>query len=413
MKAFTDLHIHSKYSRATSKNLDISNIAKFGKIKGLNLIGTGDFCHPIWLNDLKRKLKDSGTGIYSFEGMNFALSVELSLIYSQDGKGRRIHNIILAPNFEIVDQINEFLDKKGRRDYDGRPIFGFNSIELVENLVGISKDIEIIPAHIWTPWFSLYGSNSGFDTIKDCFGDQTKHIHAVETGLSSDPEMNWRVSELDNLSILSFSDSHSYWPWRLGRECCLFDMKELTYKSLIDCIRQKEKEKLLMTLEFFPEEGKYHYDGHRNCNIVMNPTDAERCKNICPSCKKPLTLGVLHRVEQLAEREAGYRPKHSADFKRLVPLSELISAVIGSPLMSKKTWEIYNLLIDRFGNEFNVLLDVEEKELAKVANEKVVNIIMKNRNGTLKITPGYDGVYGKIIIEDHERQRSLKSFAKK
>ena len=413
MNIFTDLHIHSKYSRATSTNLDLTNIAKYGKIKGLNLIGTGDFCHPIWLNELKRNLKDNGTGVYNFDGMNFVLSVELSLIYTHGNRGRRIHHIILAPSFEIVDQINEFLDKKGRRDYDGRPIFGFNSIELAENLMNISKDIEIIPAHIWTPWFSLFGSNSGFDSIKDCFGDQVKHIHAVETGLSSDPEMNWRISELDDLSILSFSDSHSYWPWRLGRECCLFDMKELTYETLIDCIRQKEKERLLMTLEFFPEEGKYHYDGHRNCNVVMNPKEAETHKNICPKCKNPLTLGVLHRVEQLADRQGDYRPKHSADFKRLVPLSELIAAFFGAASPhTKKTWEVYNLLIDRFSNEFNILLNVEKSELAKVVNEKLADVIMKNRNGELKISPGYDGVYGKVVLGDEEKQKSLKSFAK-
>ncbi len=409
---YTDLHIHSKYSRATSENLDLMNIAKYGKIKGLNLIGTGDFCHPAWLKDLKNKLEDTGNGVYTYGGMNFVLSVELSLIYTQDGKGRRIHHIILAPNFEIVDQINEFLDKKGRRDYDGRPIFGFNSIELVENLMSISKEIEVIPAHIWTPWFSLYGSNSGFDSIKDCFGDQLKHIHAAETGLSSDPEMNWRVSELDGLSIVSFSDSHSFWPWRLGRECCLFDMKTLSYKNLIDGIREKDKEKLLMTLEFFPEEGKYHYDGHRNCGIVMGPKEAEKHKGICPKCKKSLTLGVLHRVEQLANREEGYRPEHSADFKRLVPLSELIAAFFGTTPYSKKVWEVYDLLISRFGNEFNILLSIEKDELKKVVNEKLADVIIKNRMGALKIEPGYDGVYGKILLNEGEKQKSLRSFSK-
>ncbi|MEK6887323.1 MAG: endonuclease Q family protein [Candidatus Aenigmatarchaeota archaeon] len=414
MNVFTDLHIHSKYSRATSTNLDIENIAKYGKIKGLNLIGTGDFCHPVWLKELKSKLKDNGNGVYSFNDMDFVLSVELSLVYTQDGKGRRIHHIILAPNFEVVDQINAFLDKKGRRDYDGRPIFGFNSVELVENLMSISKDIEVIPAHIWTPWFSLFGSMSGFDSIKDCFGEQLKHIHAVETGLSSDPEMNWRISELDDLSILSFSDSHSHWPWRLGRECCLFDMKNVTYKNLIECIREKDREKLMMTLEFFPEEGKYHYDGHRNCSIVMNPKEAEAHKNICPKCKKSLTLGVLHRVEQLADRQEGYRPKHAADFKRLVPLSELIAAFFGTASPhTKKVWEIYNLLINRFKDEFNILLNVEKNELQKIVSEKLADVIIKNRTGGMKIIPGYDGVYGKIVLGDEEKQMSLKNFAKK
>ncbi len=400
---FTDLHIHSKYSRATSKDLDIDNLTKYGKIKGLNLIGTGDFTHPLWMKELKSKLYDNGTGIYTYDDMNFVLSVELSLIYTQDGRGRRIHHVILAPNFEVADQINSFLDTKGRRDYDGRPIFGFSSIELVENLMSISKDIEIIPAHIFTPWFSLFGAFSGFNSVKECFQENVKYIHAIETGLSSDPKMCWRISDLDDFSIVSFSDAHSHWPWRLGRECCVFDMKKMTYKNLIEIIRKKDKNGFIETLEFHPEEGKYHYDGHRNCNVCLEPKESIARNNICPKCKKQLTIGVLHRVEELADREEGYMPDNAVPFKSLVPLSELIAASVGQGVFTKKVWDVYNLLISKFGNEFNVLLKVEKEELEKVAEKKLANIILLNRDGKIKVKPGYDGVYGKIVLENGKK----------
>ncbi|MBI2578627.1 MAG: DNA helicase UvrD [Candidatus Aenigmarchaeota archaeon] len=395
---YADLHLHSKYSRATSKDLDLDNIAKYGRIKGLNLMGSADFTHPKWLEHLKQNLSEHSEGIYEYAGMNFMLSVEISLIYTQGRKQYRIHHIILAPNFEVVDQINEWLDRKGRRDYDGRPIFGFNSMELVENLMSISKDIEIIPAHIWTPFFSLYGSQSGFNSIKDCFGDHLNHIHAIETGLSSDPSMNWRISELDDLAILSFSDAHSHWPWRLGRECCVFDMKEITYKELIDIIRAKDKEKFLMTLEFFPEEGKYHYDGHRNCGVSLPPKESIANNNLCPKCLKELTIGVLHRVEELADREEGFVPENAVPFKKFIPLNELIAVTLSTETFSKKVWEVYNKLINRFGNEFNILLNVEENDLSKIVDEKIADAIIKNRNGNIKVIPGYDGVYGKPVI---------------
>lgn len=408
MKVFADLHLHSKYSRATSKNLDLENLAKYGKVKGLNLIGTADWTHPVWLRELKDKLYDRGNGIYTYDDMNFLLSVEISLIYTQGGKGRRIHHIILAPNFGVVDQINEWLDTKGRRDYDGRPIFGFNSIELVENLMSISKDIEIIPAHIWTPFFSLYGSQSGFNSVKDCFGDQLKHVHAVETGLSSDPRMNWRISELDDLAIVSFSDAHSHWPWRLGRECCVFDMKEMSYKNLIEIIRAKDKNRFLMTLEYFPEEGKYHYDGHRNCGISFHPNETKKHKNVCPKCNKPLTIGVLNRVEELADRPEGYEPKNVVPFKSLVPLSELIAATVGQDIFTKKVWAVHNQLMERFGNEFFVLLDAENESIENVAGKQLADLVLKNRDGKIRIEPGYDGVYGKIIIS--KESSSLQDF---
>ncbi len=399
-----DFHIHSKYSRATSKDLDLANIAKYGKMKGLTLIGTGDFGHPLWLKDLKHKLHDNGNGTYAYDDVSFILTVEISLMYTQDKKGRRVHHIILAPNFDVVDQINAFLDTKGRRDYDGRPIFGFSSIELVDAMMEISKDIEIIPAHAWTPWFSLFGSFSGFNSLEDCFQDRTKYIHAIETGMSSDPAMNWRLSQLDDITLVSNSDSHSAYPWRLGREANVFDLKEdFSYKDVINCIRTKKN--FLFTVETPSSWGKYHFDGHRNCNISQDPKRSMETNNICPKCKKQLTVGVLHRVEELADRPDGFVPEDAVPFKSLVPLSELIAAVIGQDVFTKRVWDIYNVLINRFGNEFTVLLSTELTELEKVVNKKIADIILANCKGKIKVVAGYDGVYGKLDMENLEGKK--------
>ena len=405
-----DLQIHSKYSRATSDKMVLEEMAKGARTKGINLLGTGDQTHPVWLKELKRKLMPCDNGLYVYNGVHFMLSGEISLMYTKNKKGRRVHHVILSPSFEIVDQINSWLDKKGRRDYDGRPIFGFNSVELVENLMQISKDIEIIPAHVWTSYFGILGSMSGFDSVEECFEDESKHIHAIETGLSSDPAMNWRISSLDKYTLVSNSDSHSPYPWRLGREANVFDLKKVSYDSVIKAIRTRKD--FAFTIETPPTYGKYHIDGHRNCSFSCEPDESKKLKNMCPRCGKPLVIGVLNRVNQLADRPPGYKPKGAVPFKSVIPLSELISAVIGSPLQSKKTNEIYSLLIDRFGNEFKILLDAERKDLMKVVGEKLVDVIIKNRTGALKIIPGYDGVYGKILLADAEKQKSLKSFAK-
>jgi len=393
---FADLHIHSKYSRATSRNLDLDNLARYARIKGLDVLGTGDFTHPLWMNELKQKLKGEG-GIYSYGGMNFILSCEISLMYRQDGKGRRIHHILLAPSLDVASQINEWLDTRGRRDYDGRPIFGFSSIELADAMTEISKGIEIIPAHAWTPYFGIFGSISGFDSIKECFRDKAKCIHAIETGLSSDPAMNWRIRELDGYSLVSFSDAHSFWPWRLGRECTAFDIKKLGYEKILESIR---KNKIQMTLEFYPEEGKYHYDGHRGCKVCMHPRETKKEKGICPKCKKPLTIGVLSRVEQLADekRPEGFMPKGAAPFKSIVPLSELLAAAAGSGVSSKKVAGVHSKLVGNFKSEIDVLLNAEAKEIEKVAGKKVSDIILSNRGGKMKIIPGYDGEYGRLVL---------------
>ncbi|MAG15692.1 DNA helicase UvrD [Candidatus Woesearchaeota archaeon] len=397
MKIISDLHIHSKYARATSKALDLENLEKYARIKGVNLLGTGDFTHPQWIQEIKSNLKEDGSGILkSSNGFPFVLQTELALVYTQGGKGRRIHYLLYAPSLEIVKQITDFLLSKGRIDYDGRPIFGFSSIELVEKMNEISPDIEVIPAHIWTPFFGLLGSKTGFDSLKECFEEKTKLIHSIETGMSSDPEMNWRISALDNITLTSNSDLHSFWPWRMGREANVFEMDELNYKNILAAIR--ERKGFVETIEVDPGYGKYHFDGHRNCNVVMSPEESAKVNKICPACKKEMTIGVLNRVEELADREEGFKPEGAIPFKRLIPLTEIIVALNGGSLATKKTWAVYNLLIEKFGSEFNILLNVSEEELKKVVDEKLAAAIIANREGKIEVKPGYDGEYGIPIL---------------
>lgn len=403
MKIIADLHIHSRFSRATSNTLNIPNLEKYAKIKGLNLLSTGDFTHPEWIKELKAELTEDSSGILKTKtGFNFLLQTEISLIYTQDNKGRRVHNIVLAKNFDVVEQISAALLKKGRLDYDGRPIFGIPCPEFVEIMKNIDKDIEIIPAHIWTPWFSMFGSNSGFNSVKDCFKEKTDEIHAIETGLSSDPAMNWRLSQLDNFSIVSFSDLHSYWPWRIGREATIFNC-ELSYNEIINSLKNKNIE---MTIEVNPNYGKYHLDGHRACNICLEPKESLKNKNICPKCKKPLTVGVLQRVEELADREENYKPKDAAPFKSLIPLSEILSALLNYSVASKKVWQEYNNLLNNFDSELDILLEAKKEDLTKASNEKIADAIIKAREGKIKIKPGYDGVYGQPIFENNEKEEN-------
>jgi len=389
--------------------MNIETLAKNAKIKGIDILGTGDFTHPLWLKEMKQKLVFEN-GIYDFDNTKFVLSGEISLMYSKNGKGRRVHHVLLAPDFLVVDQINEYLGKKGRLDYDGRPIFGIDSEEFTENMMQISKDIEIIPAHVWTPWFAIFGSMSGFNSVEECFGDKAKYIHALETGLSSDPAMNWRLSKLDKYVLVSNSDSHSPYPWRLGREANAFDLKNVNYKEMIDAIRTRKN--FLFTIETSPSYGKYHFDGHRSCNFSCSPEESKKMKNICPVCHKPLIIGVMNRVEELADRPDGFRPKDAVDFKTLLPLSELIAASFGVQAFSKKVWAMYNMFIERFGNEFNILLNAEKNDLKKI-NEKLADLIIRNRNGKIKVEPGFDGVYGKLVLEkETEKQPCLGKFVK-
>ena len=392
---FADFHIHSKYSRACSTNITIDNLVKWAKIKGLNLLGTGDFTHPLWFKEIKEKLIEKN-GFYYYEDFPFIITGEISLIYTQE-HGRRIHLVLLVPNLEIAEKINSYFDTKGRRDYDGRPIFSIPGNEFVKAMMNISRNIEIIPAHIWTPWFGIFGSMSGFDSLKECFKEELENIHAIETGMSSDPEMNWRIKELEDKAIVSFSDAHSFWPFRLGREATIFEKTD-SYEGIIKQIRNKS---FFGTIETDPAYGKYHWDGHRDCNFSSSPEETKKLNGICPICKKPLVIGVDNRVEQLASHEKGFKLKNAKPFYKLLPLHELLSLVLESPLESKKTWKEYNSLIEKFGNEFNILLNVSKEEFAgKEVNEKIIDIILRNREEKIKVKPGYDGEYGKALLSE-------------
>jgi len=375
---------------------------KYAKIKGINLMGTGDFQHPKWQQELKDNLTEDGTGILKTKNnFPFMLTSEISLIYSQGGKGRKVHNVIWCKSLEVAAQVSDELLKRGRIDYDGRPIFGMNCPDFVDMMRGIDEDIEVIPAHIWTPWFALFGSNSGFDTVKEAFGGTEKHIHAMETGLSSDPEMNWRLSQLDRYNLVSFSDSHSYWPWRLGREATVFDVNELTYDNIIKAVRTGEG--LKETIEVDPGYGKYHYDGHRNCNIVLSPKESNKLNKICPRCGKPMTIGVENRVEELADREMGFKKENAKPFKKYIPLSDLISGVIGKAVATKGTWQEYYKVVGKWGSEYDIIRKIPEEELLKHLDRKLVDVIMKNRRQEIEVIPGYDGVYGIPILNENQK----------
>jgi len=415
MKIFFDGHLHSKYARATSKDMDLENIAKWSKIKGLDVVGTGDFSNYNWFNEIKNKLKPIGdSNIYEYNGMKFMLTTEINTIYQQDKQTRKVHHIIFSPSIEIVEQVNEELKKMGGNlGTDGRLMLFKSSPEVVEKLIGISSDIMIIPAHIWTPWFGVLGSKSGFDTIEDCYQDQVKNIHTLETGLSSDPAMNWRLSSLNKFCLISNSDSHSHWPWRLGRECNMFNLDKITYSEIVNTIKKKNKKRFLFTIEVDPAYGKYHWTGHRSCHVEMSPKEALKVDNICPKCGKKLTVGVEQRVEDFADREEGFIPKDSIPFKKLIPLSELIKTANGiKTLYSQTVWKEYNKLIHNFDNEFNVLLDVSRKDLEKVVDKKIVDLIMLNRQEKIEIIPGYDGVYGEAVFNGDKKERIRKSGQK-
>ena len=396
-----DLHIHSKYSRGCSGNINFFNLERFARIKGIDLLGTGDFQHPKWYEEINKNLKEEDGVLWSKNKFPFLWQTEISLIYS-DEKGRRIHYVVLAPNKEVVEQIIEMLGKKGRLDYDGRPIFGITSVEFIELLMEIDEKIEVIPAHCMTPWFAIFGSKSGYDNVEECFKEKSKYVHAIESGMSADPEMLRRVSKWDRLNIVSFSDSHSFYPWRLGREATEFDC-EVKYKDIINAIRTKKG--LKRTIETWPEYGKYHFDGHRNCKVCFSPNETKQHKGICPKCGRLLTIGVENRIEELADREKGMKE----DYIKLIPLHELIGVVYNIKLLnSKKVDDVYNLFIKEFGNEFNVLLKVSFEDLKKV-DEKVADVVIRCREGKINVKPGYDGEYGRVDLEKKE-QKNLMNF---
>ena len=393
-----DLHIHSRFSRACSKDLNFENLVKWAKIKGLHLLGTGDFSHPIWIKEIKEKLVEKN-GLYYYQGFPFVITGEISLIYTQE-RGRKVHLVLLIPSVEIAEKINSYLDTKGRRDYDGRPIFKISCEQFTKDMMKISKDIEVIPAHIWTPYFGVFGSMSGFDSLREAFGDQVENVHAIETGISSDPKMNWKIKELGNRSIVSFSDAHSFWPFRLGREATIFHKLD----SYFELIRQIRENDFIATIETDPAYGKYHYDGHRLCEFSCSPEKTEQIGGKCPECGKALTIGVDNRVEFLADNEE--KPSRAKQYYTLLPLHEIIALTYGMGMQSKKIWSIYNELIDFFDNEFEILLNVsKEKFLEKGLDDKLIELILLNRKGKIKVKPGYDGVYGQALLE--EKQSTL------
>lgn len=412
MRTIVDLHMHSYYSRATSKRLNVPGIAKFGRMKGVDVIATGDITHPKWIAEIEKELVEDGSGFLqlrdnSLEGreMLFTLFGEVASIYKKDGIGRRVHTLFGVSNIAAVKKVNAQLQKLGFNiTYDGRPIIGMDVVDLMQIYLDADPQALIIPAHIWTPWFAMFGSKSGFDSIEECFGDMSKYVYAIETGLSSDPDMNWRVSDLDKVAIISNSDAHS--PEKIGREATVFDWEERTYAALYESLRHQKR--IEYTIEFYPEEGKYHTDGHRSCNVSLEPEETEKLGGKCPKCKLPLVVGVMNRVQQLTDRsrlEVQAAAAERPTFKSIVPLPEIIASVFGvKSVASKKVQQEYEKLIVELGNEFAILLDVSESELDRVAHPLVSEGIKRMRSGDIHIVPGYDGVFGVIeIFTDAER----------
>lgn len=408
MKIVCDFHIHSRFARATSKELTILNLDIWAKKKGISIMGTGDCTHPVWFKELRGELESAEQGLYKRKNggdTRFVLSAEISCIYSKGGKVRRVHLILLIPSFEAAEKINAQLSQRGNIRSDGRPILGIDAKEIVKIALDADPICMIIPAHAWTPWFSVFGSKSGFNSLEECFDEYTKYIYAIETGLSSDPAMNRRLSALDNIALLSNSDSHSL--EKIGREVNVFNTG-MSYGEIIDSIKTKDLKKFLYTIEFFPEEGKYHHDGHRLCNISLSPEESQKQKNICPVCKKPLTIGVLNRVVELADRPEGSWPKGVVPFKRLIPLQEIVAEAQDSGVGTKRGKKEYENLIKVFGNEFFVLLDAPEQELKNATTHEIAEGIIRVREGKVIIIPGYDGEYGKIqIFSKEDRKRTF------
>ena len=404
MRIVADLHIHSKYSRAVSQEMTLENIDVWARKKGIQVMATGDFTHPQWFNEIKTKLKQSEDGLYKIQNTRFMLTTEISSIYSKNGKTRRIHNLIFAPSIEAVEKINTKLGWIGNLKSDGRPILGLDSKELLKIVLEADPNCVLIPAHAWTPWFSIFGSMSGFDSIEECFEEMAPHIFAIETGLSSDPSMNWRLSALDKISLISNSDSHSL--QKLGREANVFDC-ELSYGGIIDVIKSKDPKKFLYTIEFFPEEGKYHYDGHRDCGISFSPSETKKHGDKCPVCGKNLTVGVLNRVNELADRKDGEKPANVIPYKNLISLDEIIGEAFGVGPKSKKVMAAYEKLISALGSELKILEESSYDEIAGASDQKIAEAVKKVREGKVNIKPGYDGEYGKISIfgEDEKKEK--------
>ena len=469
MQYIADLHLHSKYSRATSKDLNIEGLYKGAKIKGIDLIGTGDFTFPAYIKEMERELEpiESAPGFYQFKRKDeviahvggeqkdpkFLITSEIANIYKRGGKARRMHTCVWAPGLEEVKELNKQLDKIGNIKSDGRPILGMDVEDMARLIWSVSKDFIIIPAHAWTPWFAIFGSKSGFDAIEECFGGLSDRIYAIETGLSSDPAMNWRLSQLDNISLVSNSDAHSL-P-NLGREATVFELNKLSVKNIERALNKHhsislhnesykstrdssargvplgrndkstsqhygEKEKTIVyTIEFYPQEGKYHFDGHRACNFSCDPRETKRLKGICPKCKKPLVIGVDNRVEELADKDEphlrrgfGGQAKQNGAYKYIVPLQEIIADAMNQNKNTKRVQKTYDEMIKQIDNEFNILLHTPLEKIKSFGINELAEGIRRMRVGEIHIEPGYDGEYGVVSLFKKDEQISAKNRQK-
>lgn len=400
MKTIVDLHMHSHYSRATSKQLTVAGIAKFAAIKGVGVIATGDISHPKWLEEIERDVEEDGSGFLRMKDgkseTRFILFGEIASIYKKNGVGRRVHTLFGVSSIAAAKRVNATLQKLGFNiTYDGRPIIGMDVKELAKIYLDADPHALIIPAHIWTPWFSVFGSKSGFDTIEECFEEVSNYVYGIETGLSSDPAMNWRVSNLNDMTILSNSDAHS--PANIGREANVFNLPERTYAALYESI--KNNTNLDYTIEFYPEEGKYHLDGHRTCGVRFTPAETKKNKGLCPKCGLPVVVGVMNRVEELADQTIEASGHKKIPFKSIVPLPEIIKSAFGiKTVSSKRVQAEYEKIIGGVGNEFHVLLDASPEEIARVADPLVAEGIARVRTGAIHIEPGYDGLFGTVEV---------------
>jgi len=411
LRVIADMHIHGPYSRATSERMCVEEIARFAKIKGLNIVGTGDFTHPKWFNELRQNLVlEPDTYLYKLAAdltspILFMITTEVCTVFYYKNEAKKVHHVILTPNLEIAAQINDRLSKYGNLQTDGRPTLNVAPPTMVEEVMEVSADNMVFPAHVWTPWFSIFGALSGFDSVEECYQDMTKYIHALETGLSSDPPMNWRLSKLDKFTLVSNSDSHSFWPWRIGREANVFELEKPSYKEVINAIRLKDNRRFKFTIETDPAYGKYHWTGHRNCNVSLSAREAMKLANICPVCRRKLTKGVEQRVEELADRPDGFQPDNAIGFMRLLPLSEIIATVLGSDSPSaQKVWNVYNALIAKFGDEYTALIDASKEELSSIAGEAIAETVVRVRERKAEVVPGYDGVYGQLVVSKERSQ---------
>ena len=407
-----DLHIHSKFSRATARNLDLEHIYIWAQLKGITVVGTGDFTHPEWFSQIKEKLEPAEPGLYRLRvdiasccdeavpsscraPVRFLLSCEISNIYKKNGRTRKNHNLVFFPDLKMVRRFNTRLEAIGNIRSDGRPILGLDARDLFEIVLETSDEGFLVPAHIWTPWFSMLGSKSGFDSIEECFDDLSIYIFAAETGLSSDPSMNWRVSDLDHITLISNSDAHS--PSKLGREANLFKTK-LNYHAMRSAMEKGDKNLFAGTFEFYPEEGKYHVDGHRQCEVCFTPAETQSHLGNCPVCGKPLTLGVLHRVEDLATRPVGIHPVRAFPFYRLVPLDDLLADIFRVGAQSKKVKQNYRALLEKLGNEFQILHYLDRDKIDSAGVALLAEAIIRMRDNRVSFSPGYDGLFGRVTF---------------